>query len=76
MTDAEHHQQELEHQEQAESKVRQWKRYGNAYRSHIHSDEDTVFVNLETGSMNFTIFLSKKVARQLANDLLDNSQGA
>ena len=76
MTEAKHHQQELEQQEQAESKIRNWKRYGNAYRSHIHSDDDTVFVNLEAGSMRFTIFLSKKVARQLANDLLDHSQGA
>lgn len=76
MTEAEHHQQELEQQEQAESKVRDWKRYGNAYRSHIHSDEDTVYVNLSAQGMTFTVYLSKKVARQLAHDLLDNSQGA
>jgi hypothetical protein len=69
-----HHQQELEQQEQQESKSRQWKRYGTAFRSLIHSDCDTVFINFDAGSMHFAFYLDKKIAKQLGQDLIDHSR--
>ena len=70
------HQQQLEQQEQTESKVRKFNsRYGeDQFQTHIHSDDDTVWFHISNDTMNFRITVSREVARQIAKDLFDHSR--
>ena len=75
MTEAEHHQQQLEHEEQTESIVREHKGYfEGSFRTHIHSDSTTVWVNIIDGNSTYSLTLTKKVARQIANDIYNHSE--
>lgn len=76
MTEAEFHQQQLEQQEQEESIVHTLTdNYKRQIRTHIHADEDTVWLNIQTGAGHYTLTMSRANARQIAQDLLDCSKG-
>lgn len=75
MTEAEHHQQELEHQEQTDSVVRKHKGYFEGqFQTHIHSDRSTVWLNIRDGNSTYVLTLTKQAARQIANDLYNQSE--
>lgn len=69
-----HNQQQLEQQEQNESEFREWERYGTYFSSLIHSGDQTVFINFSAGSMKFALYVSKEIARQIGQDLIDKSR--
>lgn len=75
MTEAENHQQQLEHEEQTESVVRDHKGFFEGFfRTHIHSDSTTVWVNIIDSSSTYRLTLTKKAARQIANDIYNHSE--
>lgn len=76
MSQALHHQQQLEEQEQIESKVRKFTDpyLKTKFESHIHSDGTTVWLNLNTDFVRAGVTLTKEAARQIANDLFDHSR--
>lgn len=76
MSQALHHQQQLEQQEETESKVRKFTGpFGESrFETHIHSDVDFVWMHINTDNVKAGITLTKEAARQIAKDLFDHSR--
>lgn len=78
MSQALHHQQQLEEQEQTESKVRKFTGpfTDSKFETHIHSDDelDVVWLHISTDNVRAAVTLTKEAARQIANDLFDHSR--
>jgi hypothetical protein len=72
MTDAEHHQQQLEEQEYSETVAHLKDEYGRETRVHIWSDEDTVFMNIGNWPLSFTVTFGKQQAEKV-HELLTNA---
>jgi nucleoid DNA-binding protein len=72
MTDAEHHQQQLEQMEYEETTAYLLDQYDNEVKAHIWSDEDTVFINFGTFNINFSLSLEKQQAEKVL-ELLTNA---
>jgi len=76
MSQALHHQQQLEQQEETESKVRKFTGpfVDSRFETHIHSDDDFVWMHVNTDNVKAGITLTKEAARQIAKDLFDHSR--
>lgn len=68
----EYNQQQLEQQEQEETSVRIQDEYGNLLGLHIWGDDDTVFVNINSNAIHFSVHLTVEQADIMVN-LLNNA---
>ena len=72
MTDAEHHQQQLEERELEETTAHLKDEYGRETRLHIWADDETVFINISNWPLNFTVTFEKQQAEKV-QELLTNA---
>lgn len=68
MTDAEHHQQQLEQQELS-GVIRHKHPWRGAYETNVHASDETVFVNISAGVIGTTFFLDVAGAKVLLDQL-------
>ena len=72
MTDAEYHQQQLEQQELEEQVAYIYDEFDYETKLHIWGCQDTIFVDVNTNSMHFSLHLSVDQADIMAR-LLNNA---
>ena len=72
MTDAEAYQQQLEERELEETTAYLKDEYGRETRLHIWADDETVFINISNGPLNFTVTFEKQQAEKV-QELLTNA---
>ena len=72
MTDAEHHQQQLEERELEETTAHLKDQYGRETRVQIWADDDVVFINFGNWPLSFTVTLEKQQAEKV-HGLLTNA---
>lgn len=69
MTDAENHQQQLERQEYLSGVVRHQHSWRGVFETHVHSTDETVFINIGAGVISTTFYLDIANAKVLLDQL-------
>ena len=69
MTDAENHQQQLERQEYLSGVIRHEHSWRGRFETHVHSSDQTVFINIGAGIIQTTFYLDVENAKILVDQL-------
>lgn len=69
MTDAENHQQQLERQEYLSGVIHHQHPWRGNFETHVHSSDETVFINIGAGVIQTTFYLDIENAKVLLDQL-------
>ena len=74
-TQALHHQQQLDQQEQEESFYKRFDRETGLY-AHVHGDSNTVYMTIGTFSGSTTFYLTREQAKEIGHHLINQGDKA